>query len=256
MNLNPVGARCRVYAPLRARVLQVLALSDPVVLRQALTGTGTLLLSWVRVDSGGGTVGRKALYLVVVYASLVVLAALYVIYTGVLHGGVQDSGEMTVVGAALLPVSGALALLFVVAVALLLQGSIIEFRAHDLGALRRSMRVMKFGMVPFFVVNFLHLLLVSWFLVGLTLGSGIVFFWFPIVITYLVFWPTSLYGFAYLMHLYRDRKLSAGFYAIHTLLHFLFVADVASTWILLMQTPRETVEPEPDATAAAATMSG
>lgn len=173
--------------------------------------------------------GRKVLFFVVMYAPLVIGVGYFVAALNHL----ADPGQL-VNGLAYVMV--VLALLWVVALVLLLVDTVSEFRSRDLPALRRSMQVMKFGMIPFFVLNWVFLVLFTTAFVGATRGLGLIMAWVPVLWTYAVFIPTSFYGWAYLMHLFRERRLGAGWFVGHVLAQGMFVIDVVSTIVLVTRT--------------------
>ncbi|HEY3560331.1 MAG TPA: DUF6652 family protein [Kribbella sp.] len=125
------------------------------------------------------------------------------------------------------------------------------FVARDLETLSRSARTVKLVMIPLFIQNFVVCAVVVYVLtlvplvitrgaileagpagiafVGTFTAAGLV----PAVIgTYLMLLPTSVYSLVCLALLLRQRAITPGFYLLHTLLQFVFVADIISTLAL------------------------
>lgn len=176
--------------------------------------------------------GRPIFYLAVVYVNLALTGVFYAVnglFTG--DGGIADARAVT--DWLLTPALIVTLVLFVVAAVLLIRDALARLRAGDAVGLRRSMAVLKFGLVPFFVVNFVHL--GFWMIVisGVTLGAGWLLLPVVVVMTYLVFLPTSAPGLAYLALLARERRMSAGMVALHVVLHLTYVLDLVSTAVLL-----------------------
>jgi hypothetical protein len=125
------------------------------------------------------------------------------------------------------------------------------FVARDLETLSRSAQNVKLVMIPLFVQNFVVCAIVVYVLtlvplaitrgaileagpagvafVGTFTAAGLV----PAVIgTYLMLLPTSIYSLTCLALLLRQRAVTPAFCILHTLLQFVFVADIISTLAL------------------------
>jgi hypothetical protein len=126
------------------------------------------------------------------------------------------------------------------------------FLLDDLDALRRSARAVKLSMIPLFVQNFLicafiiHAITAYPFvLVGpealdgnplaIALLSVIAAAEFgPTVIgTWLMLLPTTIYSLTCLALMMRHRLIRPGFFAVHVILQFVFVADIISTLVVV-----------------------
>ncbi|GAA1575275.1 MULTISPECIES: DUF6652 family protein [Kribbella] len=110
-------------------------------------------------------------------------------------------------------------------------------RRRDLDALQRSANLVKLFAVPFFVVNFVAFaesVLVAGAREGDHLGiDGFVLALVVVVLTYLVMLPTSAYGIAALLLLRKDDRIGRTFCGVNLVLHFLFVADVLSSIVVV-----------------------
>ncbi|MEL7569144.1 MAG: DUF6652 family protein [Eubacteriaceae bacterium] len=117
--------------------------------------------------------------------------------------------------------------------------SIKLFRNNDYNSLRKYMKLIKLGAVPYFLVNFIFYFCL--YTVGfiLTLGLAIFSVITPILITYLSVLYTSVYGIGFTALLYKQKKLTAIQLLIHVLLQICFILDVISTIILLVKNKPE-----------------
>lgn len=125
------------------------------------------------------------------------------------------------------------------------------FLMDDLETLGRTARNVKLVMIPLFVQNFAVCTIVVFFvslipviitrgellfagpggfaLIGIFTLTGLV----PAAIgTYLMLLPTSIYSIAYFSLLLRHRAITPGAYILHTLLQFVYVADIISTLVI------------------------
>ncbi|MET7278316.1 hypothetical protein ABZS29_08810 [Kribbella sp. NPDC005582] len=110
-------------------------------------------------------------------------------------------------------------------------------RREDLDGLQRSANVVKVAAVPFFLVNFVALARVV-----LHVGAGdrqhfglrgfltAVLF---VVLTYLVMLTTSAYSIGCLAVMRQNGQIGPGFFGLHLILQFLFVADVVSAIVVI-----------------------
>ncbi|TDE89464.1 hypothetical protein EXU48_20045 [Occultella glacieicola] len=124
--------------------------------------------------------------------------------------------------------------LYLVASALTIWDAVRGARRGDLAGLRRGAVFVKLAGIPFFVLNFLFLWLIT---TGL-LFFGIGFLLAPIAVvwTYLVMLPTSAYGIACLVVLRRTGTTSRQFLTTNLILHLVFVGDVVSTLVVATRT--------------------
>lgn len=116
--------------------------------------------------------------------------------------------------------------------------SITLFKNSDHVSLRQNMKILKFGLIPYFVINFVLYLFI--FLILFAASRGIIifspiplFFIIPIFFTYLAVLFTSFYGIGYVLILWKENRIKNSCLVIHVLLQLCFVLDVISTIILL-----------------------
>lgn len=115
--------------------------------------------------------------------------------------------------------------------------SITLFKNSDHASLRKNMKTLKLGLIPYFVINFILYLFI--FLILFAASRGIImfspvplFFIIPIFFTYLAVLFTSFYGIGYALILRKENRLKNSSLVIHVLLQLCFVSDVISTMIL------------------------
>ncbi|MFL0248586.1 DUF6652 family protein [Candidatus Clostridium stratigraminis] len=116
--------------------------------------------------------------------------------------------------------------------------SFILFKNNDYNSMRKSMKSLKFGVIPYFIINFIIYLLV--FLLFFAASRGIILvtpipllFLIPIFFTYLAVIFTSIYGIGFSLILYKEKRLRIGKLILHVVLQLCFVLDVLDTIILL-----------------------
>lgn len=125
-----------------------------------------------------------------------------------------------------------------------------KYREGDASFCVNAMLVLKYGLVVFFVVNFVVILL-GFLLVGLAalVGSrGTIIFaiplWLPVLAAAVVFWvaftwlvmlPGSFYGIQVIRFSRREGKLSGRMSAVHGILQFLFLTDVLDALYLAVR---------------------
>ena len=115
------------------------------------------------------------------------------------------------------------------------------YKNKEYNSLRKCMKVLKLGVIPYFVINFVvYLLLFTLFFAasrGLMIFTPIpLFFLFPIFFTYLtVLSSTSPYGIGFAVILRKGNRLKNRELMIHVLLQLCFVLDVIGTLILLLK---------------------
>lgn len=112
------------------------------------------------------------------------------------------------------------------------------YRNNESAYLRKFMKVLKLGAIPYFMLNFiLYLLLFMLFFAasrGIIMFSPIpLMFLIPVFFTYLSVLFTSLYGMGFAFAMQKEQKMKTGKLIIHILLQLCFVLDVLDTLILL-----------------------
>lgn len=146
-------------------------------------------------------------------------------------------------GAWVLPVFGILWLLY--GIALLILG--IKNMKFAFGAGRRQeaevcvngMLIHKYGLVAFFLINFVSLSLM--YFVFLVASRGTFFMFLPITVpvsmmaTYVIMIPGSVYGLQVIRESRRTGKLSKNASMWHSLFQFLFLTDVLSAMYLAVK---------------------
>lgn len=121
------------------------------------------------------------------------------------------------------------------------------YREKDSAYLRKYMKALKMGAIPYFVLNFILYFLL--FMLSVAASRGLVIltpipFMFVILVffTYLSLLFTAPYGMAYAVIIQREGKMSTGRLVIHILLQLCFVLDVVDTIVLLMKYERKQVD--------------
>lgn len=120
------------------------------------------------------------------------------------------------------------------------QSALLLFQVGDAFHLRRQMRTLKMGSIPYFVLNFILYVLLALLIIAASRGLVIftpipLMFIIPVLFTYLSLLFTSPYGIAYAATVHREGKMSAVGLAFHILLQLCFVLDVVDTAVLLMK---------------------
>jgi hypothetical protein len=108
----------------------------------------------------------------------------------------------------------------------------------DTITLRKYMKRLKLGAIPYFILNFVFFLLL--FLLFFAASRGIfiftpipMLFLIPIFFTYLAVLFTSPYAIGFAVVLSNENKMKTGKLVIHILLQLCFVLDVVDTIVLL-----------------------
>lgn len=138
---------------------------------------------------------------------------------------------------ALIVISGILNLIFAVK-------NIINtcrlYKNGEYNSLRKYMKVLKLGSIPYFVLNFAIYFLLFMVLFAATHGvlvaTPIPFLFLPpILFAYLTVLFTSSYGIGFLAIIKKEKRLKSRSLIIHVLLQLCFVLDIISTIILLIR---------------------
>jgi hypothetical protein len=120
-------------------------------------------------------------------------------------------------------------LLLVVATVLVIVDSVRKIRAGKTRALATDVFVVKLAAIPFFLFNFGLLVLFAvmgaafWFKGGVLL---LAFVPLEITLTYLAMLSTSVYGWASIARLRRDRVIGTGLTVLYSILLLIFVTDI------------------------------
>jgi hypothetical protein len=112
------------------------------------------------------------------------------------------------------------------------------YKNRDSITLRKYMKRLKFGAIPYFILNFVFYLLL--FLLFFAASRGIIifspiplFFLIPTFFTYLAVLFTSPYAIAFVAVLRNEGKMKTRNLIMHILLQLCFVLDVVDTIVLL-----------------------
>ncbi|MBN1647893.1 MAG: hypothetical protein JW874_07665 [Spirochaetales bacterium] len=109
---------------------------------------------------------------------------------------------------------------------------ILLYRQKNDTDLLAGMKYVKYRSIPFFILNFaLGVIMFFIFLVA-SHGMGILLVPIPVSFTWICMIATSFYGFAWLLYNYRNGLLLKKVFVRHFIMHFLFVFDIISTWLL------------------------
>jgi hypothetical protein len=120
-------------------------------------------------------------------------------------------------------------LLLIVATILVIIDSVRKIRAGKTRALATDVFVVKLAAIPFFLFNFGLLALFAvmgaafWFKGGVLL---LAFVPLEITLTYLAMLSTSVYGWASIARLRRDRVIGTGLTVLYSILLLIFVTDI------------------------------
>ena len=140
--------------------------------------------------------------------------------------------------------------LLVVVTLLAIVDSVVKVRAGRLSELAQGVFIVKLAAIPFFLINFAAMVL-------LTLGGTALVFVrgiglavlaavaFATVLTYLTMISTSVYGWATVALLRRQRRIGTAFAVIYSILLCVFVADTVVGIVLFVLVRRGRVVEAP-----------
>jgi hypothetical protein len=126
-------------------------------------------------------------------------------------------------------------LVVLIVTVLVIVDSAKKIRSGRTRELASGVFLVKLAAIPFYLINFALLLLVAVGVLALSLRAIGIFllpFVVPIVIsgtilTYLLLLSTSIYGFAAIARLRRERSIGTGLTVLYVLLLLVFVVDIA-----------------------------
>lgn len=114
------------------------------------------------------------------------------------------------------------------------------YKKREYNSLRKHMKVLKLGVIPYFILNFIIYILL--FLLFFAASRGIVIFTpipllfiIPIFFTYLSVLFTSCYGIGFAAIVKREKNSKSSGVILHVLFQLCFILDVISTIILLIK---------------------
>jgi hypothetical protein len=131
--------------------------------------------------------------------------------------------------------------LLVVVTAFVVADSIRKVRARETRALTTDALVVKLTAIPFFLLNFLVLGTVAVVGLGTFLAGGVallVAMWIGSGLTYLAMLSTSVYVWAAISQLRRDRIIGTGLGVLYTFMSFAFVTDIVAGVLLFVHARR------------------
>lgn len=125
---------------------------------------------------------------------------------------------------------------FIIFIVLLLLNIINAFKLFykkDLIVLKKSVKLVKISTIPFYILNFIFLILLIIFFIIPT--RGFVFFLIPSLFlsTYCILLLTSLYSIFYILLLWKYDKINNTEFLIIFILQFCFILDIFSILYLL-----------------------
>jgi hypothetical protein len=159
-------------------------------------------------------------------------------YIGIIAWVLQQTNEDSDNGFAdptwILVVVGVWNLLMLAATVLAIVDSILKFRARKARQLGTDAMVVKLASIPFFLLNFAALVVVfNTSIVLIFLGPVL---WVVVAIgsglTYLTMLSTSVYVWATIAQLRRERTIGTGLTVLYMILSFIFVTDIAAGVLL------------------------
>ncbi|MBK1813191.1 hypothetical protein JHL18_21445 [Clostridium sp. YIM B02505] len=116
--------------------------------------------------------------------------------------------------------------------------SFILLKNGDYTSMRKNMKALKFGVIPYFVINFIIYVLL--FLLFFAASRGLFIFTpipllllIPVFFAYLTVIFTASYGIGFSLILYKEKRIKTGKLVLHILLQLCFVLDVIDTIVLL-----------------------
>jgi hypothetical protein len=126
-------------------------------------------------------------------------------------------------------------LLLLIATILAIVNSVLKIRAGKTRELATDIFVVKLASIPFFLINFALLAMLTvmgavfWFKGGVLL---LTFLPLEITLTYLAMLSTSVYGWAAIVQLRRDRVIGTGLTVLYSIMLVVFVTDIAAAILL------------------------
>lgn len=106
---------------------------------------------------------------------------------------------------------------------------IIDFKKNKTKVLYKKMKRVKIGLIPFWIMNFICYIPISFVLI--VIGHGLGFFIVPFFVlgSYIVLLLSSLFSIAYLFNLRRNHVISTKKAMIHSIMQLFFVIDIIDT---------------------------
>jgi len=118
-----------------------------------------------------------------------------------------------------------------VAIAIYKQGKIEKLRA--------SLKLLKFGSIPFYILNFIWSFFIWFILVGASMGFMILTVPIPIIFTCIMIFQSGCIGILYIKYLHKQTENQDKPSKIHYLLQIISVFDIISTALILKKVENE-----------------
>jgi hypothetical protein len=106
---------------------------------------------------------------------------------------------------------------------------------NDIAELRKRMKLLKLGAVPYFVLNFVLAGGLFVFFFAVSHGFGIFFVPVPLFFTWTISLATSVYGMGFVAVLNRSGRDAGTSLPMNMVMQFCLVLDIVSTVILLRE---------------------
>ncbi|GAB3410148.1 hypothetical protein GCM10027515_30130 [Schumannella luteola] len=131
-------------------------------------------------------------------------------------------------------------ILLFVATVLVIVDAVVKIRGRRTDQLSGGVMLVKLAAIPFFIINFIVLALVS---IGTVVfvGTGIIVAAVTTPMTYVAMLSTSVYGWAALIAQFRDRRIAGGRLAFYVVMLFVFVFDIVAGILIYGQARRSRV---------------
>ncbi len=126
-------------------------------------------------------------------------------------------------------------LIFIVAV--LIMGwicvgiGVSAYRQSEYAKLRKGLKLLKLGTIPFYILNFIYSVVVWFIIIGASRGILVILAIIPILITCTMIVQSGCIGICYIKYLRQKNQGKP--HAIHYFLQLISVFDVISTLIIL-----------------------
>ena len=171
------------------------------------------------------------LFFVTLYASNALgIAALLVLFAS---DGEPQSQKLFL---AFFVLCGILVLMFITAATVNVLHGISLYKKKDFSTLRLYTKIFKFGLIPFWVINFCVVFVWCFILVAATRGIGIVVVPIPITLSYIVFLASSFYTFCLVALTQKTRKFKTHQLFFFIVLLLCYALDIIAAVLLLKKT--------------------
>jgi len=97
---------------------------------------------------------------------------------------------------------------------------------NDNDKLKKNAELVKFGAIPFWIINFIILALITFAAVMGTRGILMFFVPIPILVSYIIFLGTSIFSISYIRLLYKEKVIVFKQMVIYIILQLIFCLDV------------------------------